>query len=72
MKGKKVFTKKEIEELRLLIEQRTKAKTKKEQKPIRDRMREIGFYGRDGFGIVDLQLSDFERLINSGTIKIID
>jgi|GEM_PF-4366824 len=26
MKGKKVFTKKEIEELRLLIEQRTKAK----------------------------------------------
>lgn len=35
-------------------------------------MREIGFYGRDGFGIVDLQLSDFERLINSGTIKIID
>ena len=53
MKGKKVFTKKEIEELRLLIEQRTKAKTKKEQNPIRDRMREIGFYGRDGFGIVD-------------------
>lgn len=32
MKGKKVFTKKEIEELRSLIEQRTKAKTKKRTK----------------------------------------
>ncbi|GAP81582.1 hypothetical protein JFY68_06590 [Porphyromonas gingivalis] len=72
MKGKKVFTKKEIEELRLLIEQRTKAKTKKEQKPIRDKMRKIGFYGRDDFGIIDLQLSDFEGLIKSDTIKIID
>lgn len=34
-------------------------------------MRNIGFYGKDDFGIIDLQPNDFENLITSGQIKII-
>ena len=70
LKGKKVFTKQEADTLRTLIKLRVKA-DRSEQKRIRDnKMREIGFYGRDDWGIVNCQLKDFERLISDGSIII--
>ena len=68
MKGTNVFTKSEINELRELIRQRVKADSSK-QKRIRDKMRAIGFYGRDDFGIVDMTESDLDMLLESGRIK---
>jgi hypothetical protein len=70
MKGKDTFTLAEISELRNLIRERIKA-DKSRQKAIRAQMRKIGFYGLYDFGIVDMQPADFERLINSGRIKVI-
>lgn len=70
MKGKDTFTQAEISELRNLIRERIKA-DRSRQKAIRAKMRNIGFYGFDDFGIVDMQPADFERLINSGRIKVI-
>lgn len=70
MKGKDTFTQAEISELRNLIRERIKA-DKSRQKAIRAKMRKIGFYGLYDFGIVDMQPADFERLINSGRIKVI-
>ncbi len=70
MKGKDTFTQTEISELRNLINERIKA-DRSRQKGIRAKMRKIGFYGFDDFGIVDMQPSDFERLINTGRIKVI-
>ena len=71
MKGTNVFTKSEINELRELIRQRVKADSSK-QKRIRDKMRAIGFYGRDDFGIVDMTESDLDMLLESGRIKKIN
>ncbi len=68
MKGKNAFTEQEIEELRELIRQRVKADSSM-QKRIRDKMRAIGFYGRDDFGIVDMTESDLDMLLESGRIK---
>jgi len=70
MKGKDTFTESEISELRNLIRERIKA-DRSRQKGIRAKMRRIGFYGSDDFGINDLQPADFEKLINSGRIKIL-
>jgi GIY-YIG catalytic domain len=70
MKGKDIFTLSEISELRSLIKERIKA-DRSRQKGIRAKMRRIGFYGSDDFGITDLQPSDFERLITSGRVKIV-
>lgn len=69
MKGKDQFTQKEIEDLKELINLRTKADPD-EQKRIRGKMRKIGFYGGDDWGINDLQLSDLQDLIDSGIITI--
>lgn len=62
MKGKNVFTKQEIEELRELIRQRVKA-DRNAQKRIRNKMRKIGFYGGDDFGIIDMTIEKFDKLI---------
>jgi hypothetical protein len=70
MKGKNTFTKLEISDLRNLIKLRINA-DRNQQKSIRNKMRNIGFYGKDDFDIVDLQPGDFENLITSGQIKII-
>ncbi|MDR1699272.1 MAG: hypothetical protein LBR75_05575 [Prevotellaceae bacterium] len=43
-----------------------------EQKAIRDKMRAIGFYGGDDWGIYDLQVRDLENLIESGRIKVLE
>jgi hypothetical protein len=70
MKGKNTFTQTEITQLKQLIQLRIKANPS-EQKFIRNQMRNIGFYGRDDFGILDLQPDDLNSLLQSGTIKII-
>jgi len=70
MKGKNIFTKSEMEELKRLIKQRTSAE-KSEQKSIRNKFRKIGFYGRDDYGIIDLQLGDLENLIKSKRIRVV-
>ncbi|MFT4682379.1 MAG: hypothetical protein ACI9YU_002241 [Flavobacteriales bacterium] len=70
MKGKNVFTKSEVEELRGLIKKRINA-DRTLQKSIRAKMRKLKFYGQDDFGIVDLQPRDFEMLITSGRIKVL-
>lgn len=74
MKGKDHFTKHEIATLKRLIRIRVELSqqsgTKNEQKKVRDRMRSIGFYGGDDWGIFDCQESDLDRLIDSGLIKV--
>lgn len=54
--------------MRELIRKRVKADSSM-QKRIRDKMRAIGFYGRDDFGIVDMTESDLDMLLESGRIK---
>lgn len=71
MKGKNIFTEKEIDELKRLITLRANSTSKSEQKKLRDKMRKIGFYGRDDWGINDCQIADLERLIYEGRIKVI-
>lgn len=71
MKGKDLFTKHEISELRNLIKERIKA-DRTRQKSIRAKMRRIGFYGSHDFGITDLQPADFEQLIRLGKIKVLE
>lgn len=63
------FTQKEIDELRSLIRERCKA-DKSKQKRIRDKMRNIGFYGGKCFGIKDMTISKFEELLLSGSIEV--
>ena len=74
MKGKDHFTRQEITALRQLIRIRVglsqQSGTKNEQKKVRDKMRAIGFYGGDDWGIFDCQESDLDRLIDSGQIKV--
>ncbi|KUK72026.1 MAG: Uncharacterized protein XD91_1576 [Clostridiales bacterium 38_11] len=69
MKGKNKFTQLEINELIRLIELRNQTESKK-QKPIRDKMRKLGFYGRDDWGIIDLQVNDLIDLIEKNRITV--
>lgn len=71
MKGKNEFTQSEINEIVALIRKRCSA-PQSEQKQIRDKMRSIGFYGRDDFGIIDMTEEKFYRLIESKKIIIKD
>lgn len=71
MKGKSCFTQHEINQLRILIKERCKAPSNK-QKGIRAKMRRIGFYGGDDFGISDMTVEKFEGLIQSKRITIGD
>lgn len=68
-KGKTDFTAQEIRELKNLIRQRVCA-DRADQKTIRNKMRRLGFYGSD-FGIIDCHVSDLDRLINNGKIKVV-
>lgn len=70
MKGKNIFTRREADEIRALIREKNNADASK-QKGIRAKMRRLGFYGKDDWGIVDCKLDDFEQLIRSGLIKIL-
>lgn len=71
MKGKNEFTQIEINEIVALIRKRCLADSY-EQKNIRNKMRRIGFYGRDDFGIFDMTEEKFYRLIDSKKIIIKD
>lgn len=71
LKGKTIFTQAEIKRLKELILHRTATKSKSEQKKLRDKMRRIGFYGRDDFGIIDCRVTDLDRLISEGKITVI-
>ncbi len=70
MKGKNHFTEKEIACLRELISVRCNTISKSKQKTIRDKMRDIGFYGRDDFGIIDMTIEKFESLVANERIII--
>jgi hypothetical protein len=70
LKGKDRFTSDEIKKLEELIKLRIKTPASG-QKSIRQKMRNIGFYGQDDWGIKDLQLADLHRLINNKTIEVI-
>ena len=70
MKGKDTFTQAEIYELKSLIKEKISA-NKNQQKSIQAKMRKIGFYSSDDFGISDLQPLDFENLIKSNRIKVL-
>ena len=71
IKGKKVFTKTEIEQLLQLIKERRQAPSDK-QKSIRNKMRKLGFYGRDDWGITDCTETDLIQLISNGKITVKD
>jgi len=70
MKGKNVFSKREIELIESLIIKRCNAE-KAQQKNIRSKMRNLGFYGSD-YGVSDMTIEKFHRLIDDGEIKISD
>lgn len=69
MKGKNEFSQKEIKQLQELISLRMKVPSEK-QKSIRQKMRKIGFYGGDDFGVKDMTLEKFNKLIKENIIKI--
>jgi hypothetical protein len=71
LKGKNEFTANTIPKLEELIKLRIKSSAS-EQKTIRRKMRDLGLYGKDDWGITDMQVSDLHSLIKSGRIKIID
>lgn len=71
MKGKNVFKQSEIEQLESLIRQRCDAPRNK-QKGIRDKMRNLGFYGRDDFDVVDMTIEKFRKLIADGNITVVE
>lgn len=70
LKGKNTFTLAEIRKIEELIKLRI-ITAASGQKSIRQKMRNIGFYGRDDWGINDMQLSDLKRLIDTGKIKVL-
>ena len=71
LKGKNLFTQKEINELKRLITLRVNSTNRSEKKKLRNKMREIGFYGGDDWGINDCQIADLERLVSERRIKVI-
>ncbi|MGB4205699.1 MAG: hypothetical protein WBJ84_08785 [Bacteroidales bacterium] len=71
LKGKDTFTSTEIAQLKELIELRNRTESSLQGR-VRNKMRGIGFYGRDDWGIVDLKLNDLEKLIRNGGIKVSD
>ena len=71
MKGKTTFTSSEIDELRSLIDLKCKSSNKSDKKSIRDKMREMKFYITD-FASNITSVSEFDKLINQGIIKISD
>lgn len=64
-KGRDVFTRCEVENLKKLINQKIQASTS-EQEAIRKKIRDIGFYFSDFSGKKGYTLDDFQNLIDSG------
>ena len=57
MRGKDTFKSAEINKLEGLIILRNRTPSS-EQKAIRQKMRDIGFYGKDDWGVTNLQVAD--------------
>lgn len=70
MKGRNLFSKREVELIESLIQQRCNADSS-QQKGIRNKMRKLGFYGSD-YGVIDMTIEKFYGLIKSGEITISD
>ena len=70
MKGKSKFTEFEANQIRKLINQKLNA-SKNEQKTIRNKIRNLGFYYSDFSGKKGYTVQDFENLIKTGEIRII-
>lgn len=71
-KPKYSFTIDEVKELCVLIIRRCSASgcgDKNKQKNIRAKMRKLGFYGEKFFGIRDMDLCRFHKLIETGKLK---
>lgn len=63
MKGKAIFTKEEAERIEALIKQKCAAEPSK-QKGIRQKIRSLGFYAKDDFGISGgYTVADFRRVV---------
>ena len=70
MKGKKSFTMSEKEQIEALILQECAAQNDQQRKPIRAKMRRIGFY-RSEFDIQRITIELFHNLIKTGKITIL-
>jgi hypothetical protein len=71
MKGKITFTPREVEQIKMLIEEKLSA-TPDKQKGIRSKIRNIGFYYSDFCAKKDgYTVEDFESLIRTGKIKVL-
>lgn len=70
MKGKKEFTATEAAAIRELLKE-LRNSPRNGQKTIRSKMRRMGFYMRDDWGLHDCRSSDFDALVKSGLIKIV-
>ena len=72
MKRSNTFTEDEIEKIRNLLREKSKTLGKSDQKKIRDKLRQLGFYitdyDRSGQGF---SLFDFKTLLHRGVIKVI-
>lgn len=71
MKGKTEFTESEANQIRKLISQKLMA-SKNEQKSIRNKIRSFDFYFSDFSSKKGYTVQDFENLISSGEIKIVN
>ncbi len=71
MKGKKIFTNNEIEQIKNLTRRKISAPSS-EQKQIRNRIRSIGFYYSDFSNSKGYDVNDIELLIRNGEIQIND
>ena len=69
MKGKATYTSDYIKALEELIQSKMKT-LPSGQKAILDKIRGLGFFGKDDWGITNLQLSDLRALITSGRITV--
>lgn len=71
MKGKRKFTQKEAEQIRILIREKNRV-TPGQQKTIRYKIRKLGFYYSDFSSSKEgYTIADFDALIKSGQIEII-
>jgi len=71
MKGKREFTEDEANRIRNLIKQKLLASTN-EQKGIRNKIRDLKFYFSDFSDKKGYTVDDFNQLIKSGQIRIIE
>jgi len=72
MKHRNTFTQVELNRLHDLIQEKQNTYGKEGQKRLRDRMRSIGFYISDYPKVRDFGVGDFNQLIRSGLVKVID